>query len=108
MDWGLLQYSNILRTKCIFNVLQQNEQKASYKNITYKFSQMRSKSSHKKILAKKVKNVSNFMQASNTCLIVAADTMVRGQLSEHNKKASKRKDDTNLTCLVSTYEKYFV
>lgn len=102
MDWGLLQYSSILRCTGILNEINQHELKAAQKNITYKFSQMRSKCSHKKILGKKVKNVSNVMQTSENSLIVAADTKAR------EAHRVKDKGSQEMSCLVSTYEKYFV
>ncbi len=107
VDWSLLQYANICRTKSIWGILQGLEQKANRKNLTYKFSQMRSKSSHKKILGKKVKGASQTMQSSENSLIVATDALVRSGILGSVPKRKQKEEMQELTCLLSTYEKYF-
>jgi hypothetical protein len=112
LDWGLLQYANILRTKSIVCSLNNLEPKATQKNLTYKFSQMRSKSSHRKILGKKVRTASCGMQTSENSLIVAADGQARGETANNTRKAKsqgkhQRGDVQEISCLISTYEKYF-
>jgi GTPase SAR1 family protein len=107
VDWCLLQYANVCRTKSICSILQGLEQKANQKNLTYKFSQMRSKSSHKKILGKKVKVASQTMQSSENSLIVATDALVRSGILGSLSKRKQKDEMQDLTCLVSTYEKYF-
>lgn len=112
LDWGLLQYANLLRTKSIVCSLANLEPKATPKNLTYKFSQMRSKSSHRKILAKKVKAASYGMQTSENSLIVAADGLARGDNAHIIRKTKsqgkyQRGDVNEISCLTATYEKYF-
>lgn len=110
LDWSLLQYSNTLRTKSITSVLDSCDLKVAHKNLTYKFSQLRSKSSHKKILGKKTKTTSQQMQTSERTLLVAADTLARNETNKTSKqtKSSGRNNTQEMTCLISTYEKYFV
>lgn len=107
VDWCLLQYANLCRTKSICSTLQGLEQKVSRKNLTYKFSQMRSKSSHKKILGKKVKVASQMMQSSENSLIVATDAIVRSGILSSFSKRKQKNEMQDLTCLATTYEKYF-
>ena len=112
LDWGILHYANILRTSSVHYSISQQQPKATQKNLLYKYSQMRSKSSHKKILGKKVKTFSNQTQTSEVSLMVAADTLARekNKLQQNNVKYKGNKKDAiqDLTCLISTYEKYFV
>lgn len=107
LDWGLLQYANILRTKSVVCALNNLEPKATQKNLMYKFSQMRSKSSHKRILGKKVKTASCGMQTSENSLIVAADGFARGENVSNTRKAKSQGKQHEISCLISTYEKYF-
>lgn len=93
MDWGFLQYANIMRMKSIQCVLDTTQRKATYKDLKYKASQMRSKSSHKKILGKKIKDASFTANASGTALVAIADV--------------KNNESSNHLSLTSTYQKYF-
>jgi DNA polymerase III delta prime subunit len=108
MDWGLLHYANILRVKSVFCNLDKLEPKATKKNVTYKFSQMRSKASHKRILGKKVKVASHALQASEKNLMVATDTLLRNSIgSSGSAKPTNKSSLQDMTCFISTYEKYF-
>lgn len=92
-DWDFIQYSNILRVKSFQCVLEGAQRKAAYKDLKYKASQLRSKSSHKKILGKKIKDASFASNASGTVLIAVAD--------------GNNKENDNVSSLTSTYQKYF-
>jgi septal ring factor EnvC (AmiA/AmiB activator) len=93
MDWSFVQYSNLIRMMSFQCVLQSTQRKATYKDLKYKASQMRSKSSHKKILGKKIKDAAYMANASGTALIAVAD--------------GKDNANSNITSLTSTYQKYF-
>ena len=105
LNWNMIQYSNILRVKSFQWQVNNLERKATLKNVQYRFSQMRSKSSHKKILAKKVKTASSRLQTSENNMIVAADTFARNSLKQ---KEAKNPLLQEASCLMTTYEKYFV
>jgi energy-coupling factor transporter ATP-binding protein EcfA2 len=108
LDWSAVQYSNILRVKPFQCQLNNLERKATSKNVTYRFSQMRSKISHKKILAKKVKSASNHLQTSENSMILAADAFARHQSNENEiKKTLIHNNIQEVTCLMTAYQKYF-
>lgn len=109
LDWSMVQYSNILRVKPFQCQLNDIEHKATLKNVPYRFSQMRSKSSHKKILAKKVRNASTHLQTSENSMMVAADAFARNNSNQKETKNTLINNNLQeVTCLMTTYEKYFV
>jgi hypothetical protein len=125
LDWSLLSYANALRMKSIFTGMIELEKKATHKDVKYRFSQILSKMSHKNIMAKKVRTVSASMNVSNTSTLVAVDMNlqtlqnmqnVKKSPLEKTKKEKGKKITSTLendliqekTCVINTYEKYFV
>jgi ABC-type dipeptide/oligopeptide/nickel transport system ATPase subunit len=115
LDWQFLSYSNMLKMNSIDNVLNSLEKKACMKDVKYRFSQMLSKTSHKNILAKKVKGVSGNMNISNMMIVNAVDIQAqKKEVDDTTNKKTKKKDkqkgnkmSTDETSIVSTYEKNF-
>lgn len=136
LDWSFLGYANILKMNSLHNALQKVEHKASSKDVKYRFSQLLSKMSHKNIMAKKVRGVSNIANVSSASLINAAD--MHAQISKSTKKVeeeivekvtkklgsmsikkpkrvtnnksciSKNNFSQEETTIMNTYERYFV
>lgn len=104
LDWQFLSYSNVLKMNSIHTVLHSLEQKASIKDTKYRFSQMLSKASHKNILAKKVKEVSNESNVSNMMIVNAADVHAQGYADKN--KNEKQLLSAEVTSIITTFEKY--
>ena len=111
LDWQCYTYANMLKMNSIHSTLQLLEQKATVKDVKYRFSQMLSKTSHKNILAKKVKEVSNDNNVSNMMVVNAIDVQTQNKSTSNNeKKNSKTKSNSQcceITSLIGTFEKYF-
>lgn len=113
LDWQFLSYSNIMRMNSVHLVLNSLEQKANVKDTKYRFSQMLSKTSHKNILAKKVKEISNENNVSNMMIVNAADVQAQTSINQPKKEKSKTKGvnkknlSAEVTSIVNTFEKYF-
>lgn len=113
LDWQYYEYANILKMNSIHLTLQSLEQRASNKDVKYRFSQMLSKTSHRNILAKKMKEVSNENNVSNMMVLNAIDVQTQHNISNENeqktKKASKQSSSqsSEITSLITTFEKYF-
>lgn len=81
-NWGYLVYANNLKFGSIHEMLDTLDKKATTKDVQYKFSQLISKISHKNIMGKKLKGISNSTHdISNTNLIMASDAHAQRVLS---------------------------
>jgi len=111
LDWQYYEYANMLKINSIHSTLQSLEQKANVKDVKYRFSQMLSKTSHRNILAKKVKEVSNDNNVSNMLVVNAVDvhTQNNNTLSDNEQKPKKKSNSqsSEITSLITTFEKYF-
>jgi hypothetical protein len=110
LDWQFLSYSNIIRMNSVHSVLLSLEQKTNVKDTKYRFSQMLSKTSHKNILAKKVKEISSENNVSNMMIVNAADVQAQTSVNQPKKEKSKTNKKTmsaEVTSIVNTFEKYF-
>lgn len=113
LDWQYYEYANILKMNSIHLTIQALEQKASNKDVKYRFSQMLSKTSHRNILAKKMKEVSNENNVSNMMVLNAIDVQTQNNIlnenEQKNKKVSKQSNlqSSEVTSLITTFEKYF-
>jgi DNA polymerase III delta prime subunit len=136
MDWTLINYSNTMKMYSIHNSISELERKQTTKDIKYRFSQLLSKMSHKNIMAKKVKNISNNANVSQSSVMFATDihiqklikssdtkienNIVNNEETQQKKRGRKKKvvseevdnnknkfSFTEGTCILSTYEKYF-
>jgi hypothetical protein len=130
MDWQYFTYGNMLKMNSIHCVVNDIDKKATSKDVKYRFSQILSKTSHKNIMAKKVKGLSNNGNVSKMMIVNAVDIMTTQLkdcvISSNNVKAKKKKvkDDNTVACemvgiqssshivgdsnsFMNTYEKYF-
>jgi adenylate kinase family enzyme len=109
LHWQFLSYSNIMRMNSVHSVLHSLEQKANVKDTKYRFSQMLSKTSHKNILAKKVKEISNENNVSNMMIVNAVDVQAQASINQPKKEksVSKKNLSVEVTSIVNTFEKYF-
>lgn len=134
MDWQYFTYGNVLKMNIIHSVLSEIEKKATSKDVKYRFSQILSKTSHKNIMSKKVKGLSNNGNVSKMMIVNAVDIMttqmkdcvIQSSTSDVKTKKTKKKvkDDNAVACemmgvqtpshlvgdsnsLMNTYEKYF-
>lgn len=115
-DWQYYEYANMVKLNTIHTVLESLEPKTTVKDVKYRFSQMLSKASHKNILAKKVKEVSNANNISNMMVLNAIDVHTQNTITtHHNEPKSKKKtkqlnsimQSSEITSLITTFEKYF-
>ena len=106
LDWQYYEYANILKLYSIHSTLQSLEQKTNIKDVKYRFSQMLSKTSHRNILAKKVKEVSNDNNVSNMMVVNAVDVHTQNNNERKTKKKSNS-ENSEITSLITTFEKYF-
>lgn len=88
MDWQYFDYGNMIKMHTIHSVLAELDKKATHKDVKYRFSQMLSKTSHKNIMAKKVKGLSNNMNVSKMMIVNAVD--VQTQNKETQAPAEKK------------------
>jgi energy-coupling factor transporter ATP-binding protein EcfA2 len=114
LDWQYYEYANMIKMNSIYSTLQSLEQKASVKDVKYRFSQMLSKTSHRNILAKKVKEISNDNNVSNMMVVNAVDVHTQNNhISNDNEQKPKKKSkqlnsqSSEITSLITTFEKYF-
>lgn len=117
LDWQYYEYANMLKMNSIHLTIQSLEQKANVKDVKYRFSQMLSKTSHKNILAKKVKDVSNDNNVSNMMVVNAIDVHTQNNNTNTIDSENKSKKKSNakssnshsseITSLITTFEKYF-
>ena len=112
LDWQFLSYSNMMKMNSVHSVLHSLEQKANVKDTKYRFSQMLSKTSHKNILAKKVRDISNEKNVSSMMIVNAVDVHAQTSSKQPKKDKGKSKDSKNnlsaeVTSIVTTFEKYF-
>lgn len=117
LEWGLIQYANILKIGIIIYVLLNIQRKQVQKDITYRFSQVMSKMSHKNMVAKKIKAISSNTNFSKTSIITATD--MKTQKAVVNESLSTLSNtkllgmmtiknvDQECTSISNTYEKYF-
>jgi len=89
-EWSLLGYGNYLKVHSIYNTLSSLERKANVKDVKYRFSQMVSKISHKNIMNKKVKSISNTANVSSASIIMASDMHASGYKKEDGDKPRRK------------------
>lgn len=77
LDWQFLTYGNMLKMSSIHSVLSDIDKKAVNKDVKYRFSQLLSKTSHKNIMAKKVKGLSNSANMSKMTIVNAVDVQTQ-------------------------------
>lgn len=110
LDWTFLSYSNMLKMNSIHTVLHSLEQKTNTKDVKYRYSQILSKTSHKNILAKKVKEVSNENNVSNMMIVNAIDVQTQGKEQGETSKGKSKKNKSlsaEITSIITTFEKNF-
>ena len=119
LDWQFLTYANILKMNVIHNVIQETEKKANVKEVKYRFSQMLSKGSHKNIMGKKIKGISNNANVSKMVIVNAVDVQTQSESKEpvkSRKNKTKKIEEGGSTMkdmfgdganIANTYEKYF-
>lgn len=107
LDWQYYEYANILKMNSVHLTLQSLEQKAKTKDVKYRFSQMLSKTSHRNILAKKVKEVSTDNNVSNMMVVNAIDVHTQNNEPERKPKKKSISENSEITSLITTFEKYF-
>lgn len=111
LDWQFYEYANMFKMNSVHSILQSLEQKANIKDVKYRFSQMLSKTSHKNILTKKVKEVSSDNNVSNMMVVNAIDVHTQNICDNEQKSKKKSKSpnaqNTEIMSLISTFEKYF-
>lgn len=88
-DWKYFEYGNMMKMMSIHCILSDLDKKASIKDVKYRFSQMLSKTSHKNIMAKKVKGLSNNMNVSKMMIVNAVDVQ-----TQNNKEAQETAEET--------------
>lgn len=91
MDWQYFDYGNMIKMYTIHSVLNELEKKATVKDVKYRFSQMLSKTSHKNIMAKKVKGLSNNMNVSKMMIVNAVDVQTQNKEVQDGDDGNKEK-----------------
>lgn len=107
-DWSLYDIVHLIKVHGINIVLHSLKQKATQKDVKYRFSQAISKISHKNIMNKKVKGMNqvngniSVMESIALADIISKDTNIRTSGSRKQKMYDM--DECNF---INTYQKYF-
>lgn len=104
-DWKYFEYGNMIKMKSFHCMLSDIERKATVKDVKYRFSQMLSKTSHKNIMAKKVKGLSNNMNVSKMMIVNAVDVQTQNNTREMDEKVENTKGKKKQTTKTSTKPK---
>jgi hypothetical protein len=91
-DWKFFEYGNMIKMKSIHCILSELDKKATVKDVKYRFSQMLSKTSHKNIMAKKVKGLSSNMNVSKMMIVNAVDVQTQNNSKELQEVTTGTKD----------------
>lgn len=104
MDWSLYYLVNMQRLYGTVDIINKIPNKAVYKDLKYRYSQLLSKLSHRNILNKKVKTI--YDNKFNTIdLLYLTDKVAKtAQSKSRSKKGVLSLEEQNL---VNTYDKYF-
>lgn len=89
LDWQFLTYGNMLKMNSIHSVLSDIEKKAVNKDVKYRFSQLLSKTSHKNIMAKKVRGLSNSANMSKMTIVNAVDVQTQSTQKDESDLIAK-------------------
>lgn len=104
MDWSMYYLVNMQRLYGTVDIVNKLPNKATYKDLKYRYSQLLSKLSHRNILNKKVKTI--YDNRFNTIdLLYLTDKIAKSaQPKSRSKKSVLSLEEQNL---VNTYDKYF-
>ena len=104
-SWEMYGYLCVLRLFGTYIIMNSLPNKAHMKPIKYRYSQLLSKTSHKQIMHKKIKDITSYnrkMTFEETLCVV--DNICR---KVHPKDAFVKGIEKEETNLINTYKKYF-
>lgn len=104
-SWEMYGYLCVMRLFGTYHVMNSLANKAHMKPIKYRYSQLLSKTSHKQIMHKKIKDITSYnrkMTFEETLCVV--DNICR---KVHPKDAFVKGIEKEETNLINTYKKYF-